>query len=110
MPPGRIVAYSLGNFVHDEYWSEETMEGLVIEATFHGDELAQVRVRPVLIVDDQADGRPSEKQSERDAIGCSGSSDREGRTQAFLRQVISPLRQIAGADYLLEPDLNVGLG
>jgi len=30
---GKYIAYSLGNFVFDQDFSKETMEGLVLEAT-----------------------------------------------------------------------------
>ena len=47
---GRPIWYALGNFVFDQTWSEYTMEGLTLELTFRGTELAQVRMRPHLIL------------------------------------------------------------
>jgi hypothetical protein len=47
---GKPIWYALGNFVFDQTWSEYTMEGLTLELTFRGDELAQVRMRPHLIL------------------------------------------------------------
>jgi poly-gamma-glutamate synthesis protein (capsule biosynthesis protein) len=46
-----LAFYSLGNFIYDEDWSEETMEGLVLEVTLHGPDVVQARPRPVLIHD-----------------------------------------------------------
>lgn len=36
---GKKVYYSLGNFVFDQIWSEETKKGILIELTFDGSEL-----------------------------------------------------------------------
>jgi poly-gamma-glutamate capsule biosynthesis protein CapA/YwtB (metallophosphatase superfamily) len=47
---GKPIWYALGNFVFDQTWSEYTMEGLTLELTFRGQELAQVRMRPHLIL------------------------------------------------------------
>jgi hypothetical protein len=48
---GKPIWYALGNFVFDQTWSEPTMEGITLELTFHGGELAQVRMRPHIILD-----------------------------------------------------------
>ena len=48
---GKPIWYALGNFVFDQTWSEETEEGLVLELTFTGSTLVQVRLRPTLILD-----------------------------------------------------------
>ncbi|WP_082574851.1 MULTISPECIES: CapA family protein [unclassified Nocardioides] len=41
-----LVVHSLGNFVFDMDFMPETMEGLVLEATFRGDRLAKVEFVP----------------------------------------------------------------
>jgi len=48
---GRLVFYSLGNFVFDQYWQTETQLGLMLELTFHADRLVQARLHPTIIVD-----------------------------------------------------------
>jgi poly-gamma-glutamate capsule biosynthesis protein CapA/YwtB (metallophosphatase superfamily) len=48
---GKPIWYALGNFVFDQDWSEPTMEGITLELTFRGSELAQVRIRPHVILD-----------------------------------------------------------
>lgn len=48
---GKPIWYALGNFVFDQTWSELTMEGMTLELTFHGSELAQARMRPHIILD-----------------------------------------------------------
>jgi hypothetical protein len=48
---GKPIWYSLGNFVFDQTWSEQTMEGLLLELTFNGDHLVQARLQPHLILD-----------------------------------------------------------
>ncbi len=62
---GKPIWYALGNLVFDQTWSAETMEGMTLELTFRGSELAQVRMRPHVILDkaqpnflDAADGKP----------------------------------------------------
>ena len=48
---GKPIWYALGNFVFDQTWSEPTMEGITLELTFRGATLAQVRIRPHVILD-----------------------------------------------------------
>ena len=48
---GTPVLYSLGNFVFDLVRSEETVEGMIVEVTFVGDRLAQIRLHPTVMVD-----------------------------------------------------------
>jgi len=48
---GKPIWYALGNFVFDQTWSEPTMEGITLEMTFRGSQLAQVRLRPHIILD-----------------------------------------------------------
>jgi len=43
---GARIAYSLGNFVFDMDFMEETMEGVALTATFRGDRLRGVRLTP----------------------------------------------------------------
>lgn len=38
---GKPIYYSLGNFVFDQMWSEETKKGLVVKMTFDGKELVK---------------------------------------------------------------------
>ncbi len=70
---GALAAYSLGNFVFDQDWSEETTQGAVLELGFTRDRLIGYRIRPIVIrgdggeapwiyrpefVDPAAEGRP----------------------------------------------------
>ena len=70
---GALAAYSLGNFVFDQDWSEETTQGMVLELGFTLDRLIGYRIRPIVIrgdggevywiyrpefVDPAAEGRP----------------------------------------------------
>ena len=48
---GRPIWYALGNFVFDQTWSEPTMEGMLLELTFRGSTLVQVRLHPTIILD-----------------------------------------------------------
>jgi hypothetical protein len=55
---------SHGNFLFDQNWSQQTMEGVVVEVTFVGTRLAQFRLRPYVVysgaqpnlLDPQGDG------------------------------------------------------
>lgn len=48
---GRLIAYSLGNFVFDQTWSVETEQGAVLELTFWGPKLVGASFVPVQIED-----------------------------------------------------------
>ncbi len=48
---GKLVFYALGNFVFDQMWQENTMEGLIVELTYSGTTLRQVRLHPTLVID-----------------------------------------------------------
>ena len=48
---GKPIWYALGNFVFDQTWSEPTMEGMLLEMTFRGRTLVQVRLHPTIILD-----------------------------------------------------------
>ena len=50
---GRLVMYSLGNFIFDQDFRQATMMGLVPEMTFAGSELVQVSLHTTLILDGQ---------------------------------------------------------
>ncbi len=43
------IIYSLGNFVFDQEWSQETKEGLMLKATFDNTELSHLELIPVII-------------------------------------------------------------
>jgi hypothetical protein len=47
----RLVFYALGNFVFDQMWQEQTMEGLVLELTFQGRRVTQAWLHPTLVID-----------------------------------------------------------
>jgi poly-gamma-glutamate capsule biosynthesis protein CapA/YwtB (metallophosphatase superfamily) len=46
---GVPVYYSLGNFVFDQMWSEETKKGLAVEITFEGKQIVKEKQFPVYI-------------------------------------------------------------
>jgi hypothetical protein len=48
---GKLAFYALGNFVFDQMWQEQTMEGLVLELTFQGSTLRQAWLHPTLVID-----------------------------------------------------------
>ena len=48
---GKMVIYSMGNFIFDQYWSTATMEGALTEITFEGTRVVQIRLHPMIILD-----------------------------------------------------------
>lgn len=44
-----LITYSLGNFVFDQEWSQETKEGLILDTIFYKDRLVSAEVIPVVI-------------------------------------------------------------
>ena len=48
---GRLIIYSLGNFVFDQDWSRETLEGCLLHLYWRGTTLAGIRFVPYLIKD-----------------------------------------------------------
>ena len=54
-PNGAVAAYSLGNFVFDQAWSDGTLytiEGLMLRAKFQGSRLVGIDLIPIHIYDD----------------------------------------------------------
>jgi poly-gamma-glutamate capsule biosynthesis protein CapA/YwtB (metallophosphatase superfamily) len=47
---GTPVLYSMGNLIFDQWWSTATMEGIIVEATFHGGDLKQIRLHPFITI------------------------------------------------------------
>jgi poly-gamma-glutamate synthesis protein (capsule biosynthesis protein) len=43
------IFYSLGNFVFDQEWSQETKEGLILQATWQNQKLQELKLLPVVI-------------------------------------------------------------
>ncbi|HTL39711.1 MAG TPA: CapA family protein [Methylomirabilota bacterium] len=43
------VFYSLGNFIFDQMWSQDTREGLTLLASFSGKTLQKIELKPVII-------------------------------------------------------------
>lgn len=50
---GKLIAYSLGNMVFDQNWSEATREGLVLQLELDRQGVRQAQVRPVFIQESQ---------------------------------------------------------
>jgi poly-gamma-glutamate capsule biosynthesis protein CapA/YwtB (metallophosphatase superfamily) len=48
---GVPVVYSLGNLIFDQHWSTNTMESMLVQATFHGDRLVTLDMLPYVIHD-----------------------------------------------------------
>jgi gamma-polyglutamate biosynthesis protein CapA len=46
---GKYIFYSLGNFVFDQMWSQDTREGLTVEVLFKDKKLSKLTLMPVVI-------------------------------------------------------------
>lgn len=44
---GKFIAYSLGNFIFDQYFSDETMQGLLVDATFTSTGVSGVTLKTI---------------------------------------------------------------
>ncbi len=65
---GKLIFYSVGNFIFDQNWAEFTMEGILPELTFaHGD-LVQVEMNPFLTAD-QAQPNLLDAEGARHVLG-----------------------------------------
>jgi hypothetical protein len=51
MYEGKPIFYGVGNFLLDQSWSEETSTGIFAEITLYGENVAQVRPVPFLMLD-----------------------------------------------------------
>ena len=54
-PETKAVYYSLGNFIFDQMWSEETKKGIVLLFNFSADELKSTKVLPIYM---RSNGQP----------------------------------------------------
>ncbi len=45
----KLIVYSMGNFIFDQMWSQETMEGVMVELDFFGTKLKSADFIPVII-------------------------------------------------------------
>ncbi len=48
---GKLIAYSLGNFIFDQGWSRETMQGVMGTFTFQGSTMLDTHWTPIVIED-----------------------------------------------------------
>ena len=68
---GAVIAYSLGNFVFDMDFMDQTMEGVALTATFRGDRLRGVRLTPYRM-DSRFAPRPVHGAVARDILAQAG--------------------------------------
>ena len=46
---GGVIMYSLGNFIFDQNFSEDTMSGMMVKIEFEGDKIAAIIPMPITI-------------------------------------------------------------
>lgn len=73
---GKPIYYSLGNFVFDQMWSEETRSGLVLEVVFDKEGILETSYHPI-IIEEYARPRPAEEKRAAiiDRLGLRGPVD-----------------------------------
>ncbi|MBI5622108.1 CapA family protein [Candidatus Falkowbacteria bacterium] len=62
---GKWIFYSLGNFVFDQEWSQETKEGLALEVMWQNKQLQRLRLIPVIIENYSTPRLADEVEAER---------------------------------------------
>lgn len=61
---GKLINYSLGNFIFDQSWSTETLQGYIGKLTYYGTKLVKVEVLPIVIKHQSQPNLPTIKESE----------------------------------------------
>lgn len=76
---GKYIFYSLGNFIFDQMWSEETRQGIAIKIIFNKDGIKIQELKPFLINDycqpSFLDGEEADKVLERTVFPVSKNKD-----------------------------------
>jgi len=62
---GGYIIYSLGNFVFDQMWSQETREGMVAKVIFQKEGITEMKFYPVVIEDYSQPRFAADSESER---------------------------------------------
>jgi len=65
---GRYIFYSLGNFVFDQMWSQETREGLAVQMLFKDKKLDTITLLPV-VIDDYCCPRWANEEETKSILG-----------------------------------------
>jgi hypothetical protein len=68
---GKLIIYSMGNFVFDQMWSPETRQGVIVKLTFQGNKVVSTHYIPT-VIDDYNQPRPatgSDYQAVLDRMG-----------------------------------------
>ncbi len=65
---GKYIFYSLGNFVFDQMWSEETREGVAVKIILSKNEVKDIEYLPV-IIEDYSQPRPADEKEKERIVG-----------------------------------------
>lgn len=98
----KFIAYSLGNFIFDQYFSEATMQGLVVDAVIDPKKKTEVVLK---IVELSKDGNKYQPREIRDA------TDADFITKGVVAAQTCPSAKDADKDLWLAPvgpDLDIG--
>lgn len=57
---GKFIAYSLGNFIFDQYFADETMQGLLVDATIEKHAIKKITLKVVELAKDGNKYQPTE--------------------------------------------------
>lgn len=108
----KTIVYSLGNFIFDQYFSKDTMEGMLFSATFEGKDLVKINDKVITLskqfqpegIFDKKDTK--EKEPEKVAFNCPSPS------KGFDDMTLSNTGQIIGLldyDYIPKNLTEIGL-
>lgn len=84
----RPIVYSLGNFIFDQYWSEETQQGLAVKVLLSDDEM-RIELNPVHIDKSRPRFLDGKERDDR-LLRLSSISDPSLTTQILQGQIIIP--------------------
>ncbi len=98
----KFIAYSLGNFIFDQYFSDHTMHGLIVDAVIEPGKKTEVSLK---IVELSKDGNKYQPNTIRDA------TDADFITKGVVAAQTCPSSQDSAIDkwlYPVGPDLDIG--
>lgn len=98
----KFIAYSLGNFIFDQYFSDHTMHGLLVDAIIEPNKKTEVTLK---IVELAKDGNKYQPKNIRDA------TDADFITKGVVAAQTCPSSQDSAIDkwlYPVGPDLDIG--
>lgn len=102
MYKGKFIAYSMGNFIFDQYFSDPTMQGLLVDATIEKHAIKNITLK---IIELDKTGNKYQPKEIRDA------TDKDFLKKGVVTAQTCPAARDAGTSKWLEPvgpDMDIG--